>query len=72
MFTLSESAEDQNRSALSWIAFLMFTAGAGLVFVDFKPAAALFVIAGNLLGVLDRQLKRKPQPINVLPPGVVR
>jgi len=46
MFDLSASAENQGRSGLSWIGFLLVAGGGGLLFVDYRFAGLLALLAG--------------------------
>jgi len=63
MFDLSESADKQGRSGLSAIAFFLIAAGSGLMFVDYRFAGRLTLIAGLLLQLLDNRLGKKSSEV---------
>jgi hypothetical protein len=47
------------RSPLGWFAFTLFAAGAGLIFVEYRHAGYLLMIAGGTLDLLGKSLARK-------------
>lgn len=63
MFALSESADDQGLSGLSALAFFLITVGGGLMFVDYRFAGRLTFIAGVLLQLLDKRLRKKSSEV---------
>ena len=59
MFELTESAEQPARSGLHWIANILAAVGAGLVFVEYRFAGLLLMIAGYALLLLNNHLTKK-------------